>query len=75
MDMNDLSAAARDAAFVAVGLGLIGFQRAQVRRRELEQRIDELEAGLPPQARDIVKSARQAAHDVQSQLRGLLPLG
>jgi hypothetical protein len=75
MDMNDLSAAARDAAFVAVGFGLIGFQRAQVRRRELEQRIDEMEAGLPPQARDIVKSVRQAAHDAQSQLRGLLPLG
>ena len=30
---------ARDAAYVAVGLGVIGFQKAQVRRHELAGRI------------------------------------
>lgn len=30
---------ARDAAYVAVGLGVMGFQRAQVRRVELQRRL------------------------------------
>ncbi len=30
---------ARDATFTAVGLGLLTFQRAQVRRRELERSL------------------------------------
>jgi hypothetical protein len=42
----DLQAAARDAArdavYIAVGLGVLGFQRAQVRRRELQQHVDAL---------------------------------
>jgi hypothetical protein len=29
----------RDATYVAVGLGVLGFQRLQVRRRELERRL------------------------------------
>jgi len=29
----------REATYVAVGLGVLGFQRAQVRRRELERRL------------------------------------
>jgi hypothetical protein len=32
---EDITKTARDAAYVAVGLGVMGFQRAQVRRREL----------------------------------------
>jgi hypothetical protein len=31
------AALARDATYVTVGLGLLGFQRAQVRRREFER--------------------------------------
>jgi hypothetical protein len=30
---------ARDAAYVAVGIGVLGFQRAQVQRLELQQRL------------------------------------
>jgi hypothetical protein len=30
---------ARDATYVTVGLGLLGFQRAQVRRREFERSL------------------------------------
>lgn len=30
---------AKDATYVTVGLGLLGFQRAQVRRREIERRL------------------------------------
>jgi len=36
---EELSRTARDAAYVAVGLGVMGVQRAQVRRRELTERL------------------------------------
>lgn len=36
---DDVSRTARDAAYVAVGLGVLGVQRAQVRRRELMGRL------------------------------------
>ena len=37
--MTDLTQTLKDAAYVAVGFGVIAFQKAQVRRRELEQQL------------------------------------
>lgn len=37
---QDLSRVAQDAAYVAVGLGVVGFQKAQVARRELMEQLD-----------------------------------
>jgi ABC-type transporter Mla subunit MlaD len=37
--MNDPRTLLKDAGYVAVGLGVIAFQRGQVRRRELEQQL------------------------------------
>jgi len=37
--LDDVTAAVKDAALVTVGLGVIAFQRAQVRRNELEKAI------------------------------------
>ena len=39
--MTDPRSILKDAGYVAVGLGVIAFQRAQVRRRELEQQLGE----------------------------------
>lgn len=48
-DRNDLAAAmahrARDAAYVAVGLGVLGFQRAQVQRRQVRRLAGEVDLG------------------------------
>jgi len=44
----DINRALTDAAYIAVGFGLLGFQRAQVRRRQL--------------VRQLETAARQAAH-------------
>lgn len=41
IDLTDINKTVQDSAYVAVGLGVLGFQRAQVRRREL---IEALEA-------------------------------
>ncbi len=38
--LQDLTKTLTDAAYVAVGFGVIAFQKAQVRRRELEQQLN-----------------------------------
>ena len=46
-----LASLARDACYVAVGLGVLAFQQAQVRRRQLQQqlsaRLDDLARRRP----------------------------
>lgn len=37
--LDDVAHAAQDAAYVSVGLGLIAFQRLQVRRQELHKAL------------------------------------
>lgn len=39
--LKDVPERLRDAAYVAVGFAVLGFQRAQVRRRELERAVRE----------------------------------
>jgi chromosome segregation ATPase len=60
--MNDPRTLLKDAGYVAVGLGVIAFQRAQVRRRELEkqlgdagEQIDKLSAAVE-EARTLVEA-------------------
>lgn len=50
---------ARDVLYTALGLGILGFQRGQVRRRELEKRLAAGLSGAGPvlrQARTTVRS-------------------
>ena len=110
--MADVTKTLKDAAYVAVGLGVLGFQKAQVRRQELtkqvkgqaaqvesqlgdargqfnelvrtvddrwrpvrqeiEGRLDTIEDRLPPQAKELVKSARSLAKDTEGQVRKLV---
>ena len=41
LQLDDVTNLAKDAAYVSVGLGVIAFQRIQVRRNELEKAIGE----------------------------------
>lgn len=47
--VQQLTHTARDAAYTAVGLGVLGFQRAQVRRRELERQLQDPDGPLSAQ--------------------------
>jgi uncharacterized protein YicC (UPF0701 family) len=38
---NDMTTVAKDAAYVVVGLGVLGFQKAQVQRNELQHKLAE----------------------------------
>ena len=77
---------ARDAAYVAVGLGVLGFQRAQVQRVELrnklskdfalDQRIQEARAELTKgvkQLDDLLESAAQFVETSFQPLEEQLP--
>jgi hypothetical protein len=72
---------ARDAAYVAVGLGVLGYQRAQVQRVELrnrlsqdvalEERIGDVRHGVAKGFQHIDDLAESAAHFVESTLQPL----
>jgi hypothetical protein len=79
MSIGKVARALEGPAYVAVGFGVLGFQRAQVRRRELQRRLSRLagtvsqtvgEASedvgerLPKEARDLVNAAGALAHDL-----------
>ena len=42
LQLDDVTNAAKEAAYVSVGLGVIAFQRLQVRRNELEKALGTL---------------------------------
>ena len=72
---------ARDAAYVAVGLGVLGYQRVQVQRvelknklsqdLELDQRLGEVREGVAKGIHQIDDLAESATHFVESTLQPL----
>jgi hypothetical protein len=45
LNLDDVAGVAKDAAYVSVGLGVIAFQRLQVRRNELTKTLNEQAEG------------------------------
>jgi hypothetical protein len=81
----DMAGWLRDALYTTVGLGVLGIQQAQVRRRELQRELgrlaaeveervdpvlDDVEARLSDDLRPLVSQARSAARDLQRSLLG-----
>lgn len=60
--VQDLTKTLKDAAYVAVGFGVIAFQKAQVRRRELEQQLNVSTVALRDQ---ITKAAAEAEERIE----------
>ena len=52
--VKDIAAVAKDATYVVIGAGVLGFQQAQVQRQELMKRLAEPKAGIE----DRVTAAR-----------------
>lgn len=46
--MAEVNDRVREVAYVAVGLGVLGFQRAQARRRQMAAQLRELERRIEP---------------------------
>ena len=59
--MADLKKFVKDAGYVTVGLGVIGFQRAQVRRQELQKQFES-------QREELRKQFESQRHELEAQL-------
>jgi hypothetical protein len=83
--MDDADAGLRDALYTAVGLGILGIQQVQVRRRQLQKDLarlademdgkvepvlDDLVAKLPDDLRPLATQARAAALSARRVLLG-----
>jgi hypothetical protein len=60
--LHDASRLARDTMYVSIGFGVLGFQKLQVRRRELEQRVDDYADALGEPARTVARTGRAVVH-------------
>ncbi len=69
---KDVAAVAKDATYVVIGAGVLGFQQAQVQRQELMKRLAEPKSGIE----DRVTAARAdlggALHTVEVTVEGLM---
>jgi uncharacterized protein HemX len=63
-EMADVTKTLKDAAYVVVGLGVLGFQQAQVRRRELQEQLEEQRKQLQTQ----LTEARQQVGKLFTQI-------
>ena len=76
-ETTDLTKTLKEAAYVAIGFGVLGFQRAQVRRRQVTELAQDLERRLQPALMDaservepLLDQIRRAAIEARDQLRG-----
>ena len=61
---DEITKTARDAAYVVVGLGVLGFQRAQVQRQELQKRLVEPRSQLEGRLDEVRGEFTRRAKDV-----------
>jgi len=66
--VTDVTQSFKDAAYVAVGFGVIGFQKAQVRRQELNRQLRQQRQQLG----ELVKVFDGAVQPVRQQIEGRL---
>lgn len=71
--IKDFNQLARDTAYAAVGLGVLGFQKAQVRRRELTDAIAGHDGPLSEQVRAATESVRPQIDALRPQVEALRP--
>ncbi len=66
---REVTKLARDAAYVVVGLGVLGVQRAQVQRQELHGRIGN-DLGIEDRLAGIRAQLAQQVHQIDELLEG-----
>jgi hypothetical protein len=70
---SDASTTLRDAAYVAVGFGLLAFQRAQVRRRALERALEAQGGAALDQVSRLATELEERVEPALDELEGRLP--
>ena len=69
--MADVTATLKDAAYVTVGLGVLGFQKAQVRRVELQKQLEQQRKVIETQVAEGLAKLTEASKTVQGLARDL----
>jgi polyhydroxyalkanoate synthesis regulator phasin len=70
--VKDIAAVAKDATYVVIGAGVLGFQQAQVQRQELMKRLAEPKAGLEDRVTAVRSDLSGALHTVDVTVEGLM---
>jgi ElaB/YqjD/DUF883 family membrane-anchored ribosome-binding protein len=74
--MADVTTTLKDAAYITVGLGVLGFQKAQVRRVELRKQLEDQRANvqvgaltqtLEAQLTELTRLVKELAQDVDAR--------
>jgi len=69
---EEITKTARDAAYVVVGLGVLGFQRAQVRRQELQKRLSEPRSVVQNHLGDVRGEVTKRVKDVDEAVEQVI---
>lgn len=70
--IDDVQKTIRDSFYVAVGLGVIAFQKAQVQRTELQQRVETNVAEAQRNAAETIKTIEERLEAVESRIDAVL---
>jgi len=68
----DLTKTLRDATYIAIGLGVIGVQRAQVRRQELRSQLADQKAGLEARTTEARALVSELVKQADSRIEPVL---
>jgi len=69
---KDIAAVAKDATYVVIGAGVLGFQQAQVQRQELMKRLAEPRSGIEDRVTAARSDLSGALHSVDVTVEGLM---
>ena len=64
----DVTRTQKDAAYVVVGLGVLGFQRSQVRRRELQEQFAKLATDFEQRLQPVVDEIEGRLDEFETRL-------
>ncbi len=68
---DELNAAVKDGAYIAVGLGVLGLQRAQVRRVEMTRRLEAALREAGPPLAEVGRTVEAQVDEARTQLAGV----
>ncbi|MBI2709206.1 MAG: hypothetical protein HYX34_05870 [Actinobacteria bacterium] len=68
---EDVTNFAKEALYVGVGLGVLTFQKLQVRRREIERELADRFAGVRAQAEKLGEATEEGAGDARARIERL----
>ncbi|HEY7915893.1 MAG TPA: hypothetical protein VIC86_02855 [Acidimicrobiales bacterium] len=69
---KDVAAVAKDATYVVIGAGVLGYQQLQVQRQELRKRLADPKAGFEDRFNAVRSDLSGALHNVDTTVEGLM---